>query len=132
MQFLNAIKILLQSLWKTQIIIYIKVLLDCDCFISVQLIPNNSSFFCNHNAKICHHSAKICNHSEPVKLELKRHIASNQIKHGGRALPYVEIVLGWKIWLFSFFLKGKKLSQTSLTKVTYLGEWFFEPLYHCS
>ena len=51
------------------IVIYIKVLLNCDWFISVQLIPNHSA---------------ICYHFEPIKLELKLKIASKQNKHGGR------------------------------------------------
>ena len=33
------------------IIIYIKILLDCDWLISVQLIPNSSAIFCNHRVQ---------------------------------------------------------------------------------
>jgi hypothetical protein len=45
------------------IIIYIKILLDCDWLISVQLIPNSSAIFCNHSAIFCNHSAIFCSHS---------------------------------------------------------------------
>ena len=47
----------------TIIIIYIKILLDCDWLISVQLIPNSSAISCNHSAIFCNHSAIFCNHS---------------------------------------------------------------------
>jgi hypothetical protein len=47
----------------TVVIIYIKILLDCDWLISVQLIPNSSAIFCNHSAIFCNHSAIFCNHS---------------------------------------------------------------------
>ena len=42
---------------------YIKILLDCDWLISVQLIPNTSgsAIFCSHSAIFCNYSAKICN-----------------------------------------------------------------------
>jgi hypothetical protein len=44
-----------------QLIIYIKILLNCDWLISLQLISNSSAIFCNHSAIFCNHSAKICN-----------------------------------------------------------------------
>ena len=47
----------------TDLIVYIKVLLDCDWLISVQLIPNSSAKICNHSAIFCNHSAIFCNHS---------------------------------------------------------------------
>jgi hypothetical protein len=47
----------------TIIVIYIKILLDCDLLILVQLIPNSSAIFCNHSAIFCNHSAIFCNHS---------------------------------------------------------------------
>ena len=68
------------------LIIHIKVLLDCDWFISIQLIPNHSAIFCrhssifynysaifcNHSAILCYHSAILCNHSAKFcKLKLK-------------------------------------------------------------
>jgi hypothetical protein len=49
------------SLTLSTVIIYIKILLDCDWLISVQLIPNSSAIFCNHSAIFRNHSAKICN-----------------------------------------------------------------------
>jgi hypothetical protein len=43
------------------VIIYIKIILDCDWLISMQLITNSSAKICNNSAKICNNSAKICN-----------------------------------------------------------------------
>ena len=62
----------------TIVIIYVKVLLDCNWFISVHLIPNHSAILCNHSEILCYHS-------QPIKLELKLRIASKQNKHDGRA-----------------------------------------------
>ena len=47
----------------SELIIYIKILLDRDWLISVQLIPNSSAIFCNHSTIFCNHSAIFCNHS---------------------------------------------------------------------
>ena len=56
----------------TSLIIYIKILLDCDWLISVQLIPNSSAIFCNQSAIFCNHSAIFvhstffCDHSAKI------------------------------------------------------------------
>jgi hypothetical protein len=42
---------LLQAI--SHIIIYKKILLDCDWLVSVHLIPNSSAKICNNSAKIC-------------------------------------------------------------------------------
>jgi hypothetical protein len=47
-------------------VLYIKILLDCDWLISVQLISNSNAIICNNSVKICNNSAKICNNSAKV------------------------------------------------------------------
>jgi hypothetical protein len=49
------------------LIIYIKMLLDCDWLISVQLISNSSVKFCNNGAKICKSSRN--GHSHFLKIK---------------------------------------------------------------
>jgi hypothetical protein len=64
----------IQNSIRTTIMIYIKILLNCDWLISMQLISNSSAEFCNNSAKICNKTDLIGG---------KTMGSTNQTKHGG-------------------------------------------------
>ncbi len=88
-------------------IIYMKVLLNCDWLVSVQLIPNSSAGICNHSAIFSNHSAIFCNHSAQIcnhytnQIRVRDRLLQNKTNMAA-ALHEVGVVFGSKIRLLSF------------------------------